>query len=145
MVDPGRLRVLLARMLARRDRLEVYARLAPEEYLGDEQAVLASKYLLITAIEDALALANHVIASEGYRSPADYADAFRVLVEHRVLEPALGARLEAMARFRNLLVHVYAEVDDRRVQRFLRDDVVDLAALATAVLDRFPEVRSGTA
>ncbi|HSM08112.1 MAG TPA: hypothetical protein VLA33_03750 [Gemmatimonadota bacterium] len=41
--------------------------------------------LLINVIEDALAVANHVIASEGYRSPGDYADSFRVL-EEQVLD-----------------------------------------------------------
>jgi uncharacterized protein YutE (UPF0331/DUF86 family) len=84
-------------------------------------------------------VANHVIASEGWRSPADYADAFAVLREHDVLSRDLADRLAAMARFRNLLVHVYAEVDDARVHRFLREDLGDFEPFASAVLDLLKE------
>lgn len=139
MVDPDRLRKLLGRIADRRERLARYAERDLSSYLGDEEAVAASKYLLITAIEDVLSVANHVIASEGWRSPADYADAFAVLREHHVLPRDLADRLAAMARFRNLLVHIYAEVDDARVHRFLREDLGDFEAFASAVLDLLKE------
>jgi len=137
LVDAPRLRALLSRLTSRRQELDAYARMGADEYLADRRSVHASKYLLLTAIEDALAVANHVIASEAYRAPADYADAFRSLAESGVLSPALAERLEAMARFRNLLIHIYAEVDDRRVHDFLQTDLSDLEALARAILDRF--------
>lgn len=135
MVDPARLRRLLGRIADRRERLAAYADRDRDTYLGDEEAVAASKYLLITAIEDVLSVANHVIASEGWRSPADYGDAFAVLREHGVLSRDLADRLASMARFRNLLVHVYAEVDDGRVHRFLQADIGDFDEFASAVLD----------
>lgn len=135
MVDPGRIRKLLGRIADRRERLAGYGDRDPESYLGDDEAVAASKYLLVTAIEDVLSVANHIIASEGWRSPADYADGFAVLREHGVLSRELATRLSSMARFRNLLVHVYAEVDDARVHRFLHADLGDFDDFASAVLD----------
>lgn len=140
MVDPARLRTLLGRLRERRDKLRAYEALSKEEYLEKEEARLASKYLLLTAIEDVLAVANHVIASEGFRSPADYVDAFAILVDNEVLDRKLGERLQAMARFRNLIVHVYAEVDDERVHRHLSEDLPDLDDFARAVLEAFPEL-----
>ncbi len=140
MVDAGRLRALLARIDERRSRLDRYAGRPLADYLADEEGVLASKYLLITGIEDVLGVANHIVASEGYRSPADYADAFRILTEHGIVPPDLGERLQAMARFRNLLVHIYAEIDDERVHRYLREDLKDLEAFAAAVLAAFPDL-----
>lgn len=140
MVDPARVRALLARLGERRERLSIYGERSPEEYLENEEAVAASKYLLITAIEDVLSVANHVVASEGYRSPVDYADAFAVLRDQDVLEEDLAERLMAMARFRNLLVHQYVEIDDRRVYAYLREDLADFDAFAAAVLDAFPEL-----
>jgi len=128
MVDPARLRDLLTRIESRVERLESYGQRSEGEFIGDEEGTAAAKYYLLTAIEDALAVANHIIASEGYRGPADYADAFRVLTEEGVLNGELGVRLEAMARFRNLLVHGYAKVDDQRVHGFLRTDLRDLAS-----------------
>ena len=138
MVDTARLRSLLQRLEARGLRLERYAALPVEEYLPDAERADASKYLLVTAIEDALSAANHVIAAEGYRPPGDYADAFRSLAESGVLEGGLSDRLQAMARFRNLLVHGYADVDDRRVHGFLRHDLEDLRAFVAAIVKAFP-------
>lgn len=140
MVDPHRLRALLGRLAERLSRLRDYAALPTERYLESPEKVAASKYLLLTSIEDALSIANHVIASEGMRSPVDLADAFGVLREAEMLDPSLSERLQAMARFRNLLVREYARVDDARVHGFLRDDLEDLDRFASAVLSAFPEL-----
>ncbi len=140
MVDPARLRALLERLESRGRKLDRYARLSTHEYLADSERVDASKYLLLTAIEDAMAAANHVIASQGFRTPTDYADAFRSLAEAGVLSRQLAERLQAMARFRNLLVHVYSEVDDRRVHEFLRQDLKDLQRFTEALLSSFAEL-----
>ncbi len=142
MVDAARVRALLGRIHDRRARLEAYASLDLHEFLQDEKGVLACKYLLLTLIEDVLGLANHIIASEGYRSPHDYADAFRVLAERGVVERPLGERLEAMARFRNLLVHVYATVDDARVYGFVQEDLKDVESFTASVLRTFGELES---
>lgn len=139
MVDPARLRRLLGRIADQRERLARYGDRGAEDYVDDEEAVAASKYLLVTVIEDMLSVANHIIASEGWRSPADYADAFVVLSEHGVLSDELAGRLAAMARFRNLLVHVYAEIDDYRVHRFLAEELGDLEAFSSAVLELLDE------
>jgi uncharacterized protein YutE (UPF0331/DUF86 family) len=134
MVDPVRLRALLTRLESRLRELEPYSAMDVDRFVSDRQAVNAAKYLLLTAVEDALAACSHVIASEGYRAPSDYADVFRSLRDARVLDDALASRLEAMARFRNLLIHVYADIDDRRVHDFLRRDLEDLRRLARAIL-----------
>ena len=138
MVDAARLWALLSRIRGRVTELRRYGGLDPSQYLADPQQVHASKYLLITAIEDALAAANHTIASEGYRAPSDYTDAFRSLDEAGVLPSDLAERLEGMARFRNLLVHQYAEVDDLRVHEFLQGDLGDLDRFAGFLLEAFP-------
>jgi uncharacterized protein YutE (UPF0331/DUF86 family) len=42
-----------------------------------------------------------------------------------VIDRALTAQLVRLARFRNLLVHVYARVDDAQVYRVLQEDLGD--------------------
>ena len=44
-----------------------------------------------------------------------------ILLELRVIDHDLRDRLARMARFRNLLVHVYARVDDGEVYRVIRE------------------------
>ena len=78
-------------------------------------------------------MANHVIASENYRFPKDNADSFIVLGEHRVLDPVFAEQLGAMARFRNRLVHLYSEIDDRRVSEYLHGSLRDLERFAETI------------
>jgi len=40
-----------------------------------------------------------------------------------------------MARFRNLIVHLYWKVDDRRVYQIIRDDLGNLDTFRQQVLD----------
>jgi uncharacterized protein YutE (UPF0331/DUF86 family) len=47
-----------------------------------------------------------------------------------VVDSGAAADLRDTARFRNLLVHGYAKVDDTRVVEILRDRVDDLAAFS---------------
>jgi uncharacterized protein YutE (UPF0331/DUF86 family) len=66
--------------------------------------------------------------------PRDYGDAFRVLAEVGVLDAALAERMVALAGARNLIVHLYAEVDDDRLARAVRDGGLDdLSAFAATV------------
>lgn len=139
-VDPHRVRALLGRLAERLTRLQAYGDLSTERYLENSEGVAASKYLLLTAIEDALSVANHVIASEGLRSPADHADAFAVLRDAEILGASLAERLQAMARFRNLLIHEYARIDDARVHGFIGGDLEDLKRFADSILSAFPDL-----
>jgi uncharacterized protein YutE (UPF0331/DUF86 family) len=101
------------------------------EYLQHE--VYAGRYLIHVAAQTCIDLANHVIASEGWRSPRDFGDSFTVLQECGVIDDVLAGRLRGLARLRNRLVHVYDEIDDLRVHDALATGLPDLDALATAV------------
>jgi uncharacterized protein YutE (UPF0331/DUF86 family) len=79
-------------------------------------------------------IANHVISSEGWRTPRDFRDAFTVLEEQGVIEHPLADRMRALAGLRNRLVHLYDEVDDRLVQEALHEGLDDLDAYASAVV-----------
>jgi uncharacterized protein YutE (UPF0331/DUF86 family) len=48
-----------------------------------------------------------------------------ILEEIGILDGDLTARLVRMARFRNLLVHLYAKVDDGEVHRVIRENLGD--------------------
>lgn len=67
------------------------------------------------AIEASIDIGEHIIASEGLRSPTEYAEVFASLGEAGYLPADLVPALMDMARFRNLLVHEYVRVDDARV------------------------------
>jgi len=57
------------------------------------------------------------------RAPHDHADCFEVLRELEMLSEGFVERLKKMAKFRNLLVHLYWKVDDRKVFQILKGDI----------------------
>jgi uncharacterized protein YutE (UPF0331/DUF86 family) len=96
-----------------------------ESFLADRRLVNSAKYPLIVASEAALDICNHLAVRRGGRSPADYADCMTILWELGILDEDLTARLVRMASFHNLLVRLYAKVDDGEVYRIIRERLGD--------------------
>jgi uncharacterized protein YutE (UPF0331/DUF86 family) len=136
MVDPGRVRALLDGLAEELSHLRALAAREPSSLLADPDLLAAVKYRFVVAIETCIDLAHHAIASEGLRAPASFADAFAVLGEAGFVDRDLVPALQEMARFRNLLVHGYLRVDDRRVVEILRTRLSDLDAFRTEVARR---------
>ena len=133
MVDELRVRALLDRLGEEIDALRRLGTRERDDLLADDDLLAAVKYRFIIAIEVCIDVGRHVIASEGLRAPLDYADVFTVLADASLLDRSVAADLRDTARFRNLLVHGYARVDDNRVVDILRERVDDLASYRTAL------------
>ena len=108
-VDLLRIRDLLGNIAEAQGRLRELGQPAEAEFLADYRNTESAKYLLIVATEAAIDLCNHIVARQGGRAPQDYADCFAILADLKVIKPDLAKRLNQMARFRNLLVHLYGE------------------------------------
>jgi uncharacterized protein YutE (UPF0331/DUF86 family) len=137
MVDKPTLDLLLANLQRYVAVLRDLAAVPRDSFLANPDKIGNAKYHFVIAIECAIDIANHVIASENYRFPRDNSDSFVVLIEHRVLAEDLRDPLQAMARFRNRLVHMYFDIDDARVWEFLRTGLDDFNRFARSVADRF--------
>jgi uncharacterized protein YutE (UPF0331/DUF86 family) len=97
-----------------------------ESFLASADARDIACYRLLVAIEAALALCYHVSARRLRVAPEDYAGCFESLEKAGLISAALSQRLQEMARFRNLLVHVYWTIDYARVFDVLERDLDDL-------------------
>lgn len=98
------------------------------ELLGSFEKTQAAKHTLQETIEACLDIANHLLAAMGLPRSETYSGMFHVLGKEGLLSPALADRLAEMARFRNLLVHRYAEVDNERVYEILQERLTDVEA-----------------
>lgn len=112
MVDPERLHRLLRRVADDLAVLRSYADADARDLAADPVRLGHVKYLFVTMIEGCLDAAHHVTAAQGY-GPADTnADAMLLLARHQVLLPEVGSAMAQAVRFRNVLVHNYAVVDE---------------------------------
>jgi uncharacterized protein YutE (UPF0331/DUF86 family) len=132
MVSPERLEEKFRRLGEYLAVLRELRNVPAQALVGDLVRMGSVKYYLQVSIESCIDAAQHVIASEGFRPPNDYADTFTVLAERGILEQDFAERLSRMAKFRNRLVHLYGTIDDRQVVEVLGKDLGDF--------DRFREL-----
>jgi len=131
MVDLDRIHQRLQLLAGYLHELRRLGDLPVDEYL--QHQVYAGRYLVQVAAQACIDLANHIIASEGWRTPRDFGDSFAVLHEYGVIDEALAGGLRGLAGLRNRLVHVYDEIDDVRVHQALATGLPDLDAFAALV------------
>jgi uncharacterized protein YutE (UPF0331/DUF86 family) len=137
MVDAPRLRSLLARYREYRGYLEELGKRSNDALRSDFAVMGGVRHYLLLAIETLLDLGSHVISSEGFEPPKNYADIYRVLRDESIITAELADDLMAMARFRNVLVHLYADVDEERVLFILRSSVTDMDEFVDSILRSF--------
>ncbi|MBI5681886.1 MAG: DUF86 domain-containing protein [Deltaproteobacteria bacterium] len=105
--------------------LESYSLLSEKETIDNPTVLGSIKYNLIVAIQGCIDIGSHIVAKEYARAPEDYGDCFKILKEVGIIDENLSQRLVKMARFRNLLVHIYWEVDNKRVYEIIKRDLAD--------------------
>jgi uncharacterized protein YutE (UPF0331/DUF86 family) len=93
--------------------------------------------------DERIDLGTQLVTEQSARPPSDYADVFRILGEKGVIPGDLALRLGNAAKQRNLIVHLYMEIDDLAVFASLAY-LDNLREFATAV-ERLADSTRGSA
>jgi uncharacterized protein YutE (UPF0331/DUF86 family) len=133
-LNPDLIRARCAEIEESLARLEQLRPLPRELFLSDQDTLDIACYRLLVAIEAALALCFHISAKRLHQVPEEYAGCFATLQQAGLLSPELTLRLQQMARFRNLLVHVYWKIDYGQVYDVIQTRLEDLRAFRTAII-----------
>ena len=88
-------------------------------------------------IETCVDIAGHIISDKAFRTPTSYSDTFKVLHENGALPTSLFAKMEKMAKFRNIVVHHYDTIDAEIVVGILKRDLNDFSGFQAAVVSLF--------
>jgi uncharacterized protein YutE (UPF0331/DUF86 family) len=115
-------------------RLENIAAMSKGEFLKDRDMQDIASYRLLVAIEAALGLCYHVAAKKLKKVPEEYAECFAILGDAGMISEDLSEKLQRMARFRNLLVHMYWKVDYDPFYELIQIHLVDLRRFAQAIV-----------
>ncbi len=93
-----------------------------------------ASYRLLVAIEAALGLCYHVAAKQLKRVPEEYAECFAILSDAQVISKDLSENLQRMARFRNLLIHMYGKVEYGALFELIQHHLIDLRRFSQAIV-----------
>jgi uncharacterized protein YutE (UPF0331/DUF86 family) len=132
LVDADRAEARLERLEELIERLEGVRKKGEDAYLGDAELRAMTERWLEIAIQVCIDLGTQVVMEQSAPAPSNYADIFKTLGQKGLLSEELAGRLGNAARQRNLLVHLYMEVDDRAVFASLAflDDLRKFAVFA---------------
>jgi uncharacterized protein YutE (UPF0331/DUF86 family) len=104
-----------------------------DEFAREHVLVGSAERDFQVAIQAALDTSSMILADQAVAIPRAYRDIFPKLAEIGVLPPDFAQKLVGMAKFRNVLVHLYLEVDLQRVYRYLQENLDDFEAFARYV------------
>lgn len=137
MVDAEQLEARLERLEEMLEQLEEVRRGGEDAYLTDPQRRLATERLLQLSIQICIDLAAQVVSEQSVAPPSSYAEVFKILGDKGVISGEVAERLANAARQRNLLVHLYMEIDDRAVFASLAflDDIREFATAVARLAD----------
>jgi uncharacterized protein YutE (UPF0331/DUF86 family)/predicted nucleotidyltransferase len=108
----------------------------PDRIADDVREQRFVEHTLQLAIRAALDVGSHVVSDERLGEPETSRDVFRLLEGAGVVDSELGERLERMAGFRNVVVHLYQEVDLGIVRDVVENHLDDLLRFSDAIRRR---------
>lgn len=95
----------------------------------------AVERLLELLVQVAVDVASHLLSERGV-TPSSYGNAFEEAGRHDLVPPALAARLAGAAGLRNVLVHLYEEIDYEIVAQSIDSALGDFGELLRVYRER---------
>lgn len=86
------------------------------------------------AIESAIDIGEIIISEKGFERPEDYRSVFLILGRQGIIPMDFAEDFSIAAGFRNVLVHVYEEVDSSLIYVFLTERLDDFDKFAKYIV-----------
>lgn len=119
MIDSDLVRRKLARVNMYLDKLKPIADTTFDEYISDFYKKTSTERLIQIIVECASDINSHVVLESGQRPPEDYTSSFIRAAEVGLINHELASKLKGSGGMRNIIVHEYMDIDDRKVYEIL--------------------------
>ncbi|NVM05241.1 MAG: DUF86 domain-containing protein [Candidatus Helarchaeota archaeon] len=86
---------------------------------------MATQHLLQLAIQICIDIGNHIVSIKKFKKPEAYFEIFEILKKEKLISDENAQKFIEMAKFRNVLVHFYTEVDEKQVYQFVQKNLDD--------------------
>lgn len=133
-VDAGRIQRYLMTIRENTEDIRGLLRQHEDDALCKERYLLkALKYCLIEISEAMADTLQHFLARKKGLAAESYLELLEKAAQTAMLDPELLQRLRFFFKFRNMLVHRYWEIDDRRLLQETRKGLKDFELFSEAV------------
>lgn len=110
-----------------------YQSVSLEELKKDRDKRNMVLHAMLVSIQAAIDIATSLIAKEGLRKPTTYRETFEILGKAGMIPEQLAEELSDLAGFRNVLVHIYWQLDLDQVYGVLQNDLKTLKSFLREV------------
>ena len=105
--------------------LKTIASISLDEFLGNFEKQLACRYTIQESVQICIDIAFHLCIVNKFGEPTNYKDSFKILSQNQILSDQLSIKMQNWVGVRNLVSHIYEEVDDSRIYSFIIEDLHD--------------------
>lgn len=117
--------------------LKNFIKVSRKEFLKDKKLISAVKYEIIKTFEAISSICSHIIVKKFGIRANSYAECFEILKEKGIIGEKLANNLSRMAKFRNLIIHMYQKVDDEKVYEILKRGIKDIEDYIKIIQEKF--------
>lgn len=96
-----------------------------EEFIKNYLYYLSAQRALETSINICIDIGNHIVSINKMGSPENYSEIFVELSKNKIITNDLEQSLIKMAKFRNLLGHIYMEINNEMIYDILQHNLED--------------------
>lgn len=111
--------------------------ISEDEFLNDYRNYDSAKYNLQVSIEALIDIGNHIISRENYGVPKTNADTFRILAKENIISKERLKSYIAMTKFRNMVVHLYEEIDEKEIYTIIRNNLDDFEYFLKCIFNKY--------
>jgi len=119
------------------DRLKKIGEVEEEVFVADNNLKDIASYRLLIIIEASISICQHICAREIHKAPESYADCFSLLEKNNIITKDISVRLQQMARFRNMLIHIYWDIDYSLVHQIIKKRMNDTKEFISQIAKKF--------
>lgn len=119
MIDSDLVRRKLSRLNMYLDKLKPIANHTFNEYLADFYMKTSAERLIQLIVECASNINSHVVIESEQRPPEDYTSSFIKAADAGLITHELANKLKGSGGMRNIIVHEYMDIDDKKIYEIL--------------------------
>jgi uncharacterized protein YutE (UPF0331/DUF86 family) len=125
MINQDLVRRKLARLNMYLDKLKPISEFTFKEYISDFYNKTSAERLIQLIVERASDINSHVVLESGQRPPEDYTSSFVRAADAGLITRELADKLKGSGGMRNIIVHEYMDIDDRKIYGILPKAISD--------------------
>ena len=131
--DQQSVKLKLDKILASIEILKQVAEFSEEDFLKDRIIQLASERSLQIATQSIIDISTHLIAHNHWGTPNSYKDSVEIITRKGVIDRTLGTNLVNLVKLRNVIIHIYMDIDPKTIFESVQRAISDLYDFIEAI------------